>query len=446
LFKQIMRIEDIKGLLLASLLHDIGHFPLAHDLHEALPLAFKHEEICTNILKGSGTWEHAQTLNTMVNRDWGVSTDQIADIIDADPNRIDEPLRNRILHTIIDGPIDADKLDYLIRDSRALNVPYSYGIDLERLLNCLTVVFRPEGNHTYAALGIHEKGKIAAEAVAFARYAMFGAVYWHHTFRTVKAMLHRAVWECRRQSFPGPKGDSKLRKAFMDRFFGAAVTKSMLEEGNLNELTQVLPSDRDALDWIYNRSNEKGKELILALNERQLFKRFVVLSASKTRDIWQKMVAFRTNRDYEDMLMFQEKLQQLIVDHVRDLPSEGRKQNSILTNEKTEKVVALNNANKVLVLVDIPIDNPEEQGGSSIGLKCLPESSRHNVKEEWRKPTSLEDSAFWNNLQANFVMYTGKIRLFAHPEVADVLAAAISHDQAETLIERAMQYVTGQKK
>jgi len=44
-------------------------------------------------------------------------------------------------------------------------------------------------------LGIHEKGKVPAESVAFARYAMFGQVYWHHAYRSIKAMLHRMMLE-----------------------------------------------------------------------------------------------------------------------------------------------------------------------------------------------------------------------------------------------------------
>ena len=41
LFKQIMNIKDLECLLLASLFHDIGHFPLAHDLHDAIDSIFK---------------------------------------------------------------------------------------------------------------------------------------------------------------------------------------------------------------------------------------------------------------------------------------------------------------------------------------------------------------------------------------------------------------------
>jgi len=439
LFKQIMKANDIICLLLAALLHDIGHFPLAHDLHEALPKAFDHNEVTIRLLKGNEDWFSANSLKTIIQRDWGVTTDDIASIIEANPNDTGVPIRNRILHTIINGPIDADKLDYLTRDSHTLKIPYANAIDFNRLLNCLTIIFRQEGNRTYAALGIHEKGKISAESIAFARYAMYGAVYWHHTFRSIKAMLHRAVWECRYNSYPGPKGDTNLRNAFSKRFFSTVTTKSMLETSRLDEMTQVLPSDREVLNWLYEHTSSKGKTLVKALNKRELFKRVTVLSAYRS-GIWRKLIDFRSKRQYEDILSFQEKLQELIVDYVKNLSSEDRKKNSILTVDNTEHIVALHQDNNIIVLIDIPLEQP----AGSIHLEYLPESSRHNVKEEWLEPAELEASTFWAQLYNHFLDYVGKIRLFAHPEIVDVLAAAIEPGEMEKIIDRAMQFVVEQ--
>src|SRR5206468_2373089 len=41
--------------------------------------------------------------------------------------------------------------------------------------------------------GVHAKGKVAADFLTFARYAMFSQVYWHHAVRAQKAMLLRGV-------------------------------------------------------------------------------------------------------------------------------------------------------------------------------------------------------------------------------------------------------------
>ena len=49
LFKQIVSEADIIALLLAALFHDLGQFPLAHDLEEAAPELFDHEKIARQI-------------------------------------------------------------------------------------------------------------------------------------------------------------------------------------------------------------------------------------------------------------------------------------------------------------------------------------------------------------------------------------------------------------
>ena len=122
--------------------------------------------------------------------------------------------------------------------------------------------------------------------------------------------------------------------------------------------------------------------------------------------------------------------------------SDERKKNSILTVDNTEHIVALHKDKTIIVLIDIPM----RQLADSIRLEYLPESARHNVKEEWLKPVDLEDSTFWTQLHKNFLEYVGKIRVFAHPEIADVLAAAIEPSEMEKLIDRAMQFVIEQKK
>src|SRR5439155_23805235 len=100
-----------------------------------------------------------------------------------------------------------------MRDSRNLGRTYGIILDFEHLLRCLTIIYREDEGQTYAVLGIHEKGKVTAEAIGFARYGLFGQVYWHHAYRAVKAMIHRIVWE----SIESPGLDrAKLRADFRE--------------------------------------------------------------------------------------------------------------------------------------------------------------------------------------------------------------------------------------
>jgi len=137
------------------------------------------------------------------------------------------------------------------------------------------------------------------------------------------------------------------------------------------------------------------------------------------------------------MVCFQDKLQELIVDYIKNLSQDERKKNSILSADNTERIVALQNEQKILILVGIPLENP----ASSLRLEYLPESERHELKEEWLKPVELEDSTFWSQLHKDFLRYVGKARIFAHPDVSEILIASIERDKIEKLIDRALQFI-----
>lgn len=437
LFKQIMTVGDLKCLLLSALFHDMGHFPLAHDIHEALPSIFDHESVAVSVLRGEKAWFSANTLRDLIQRDWSVNPNRIAGIIKLNPSDTTQPIKDRVLNTIINGPIDADKLDYLIRDARTLDIPYASVIDLERLLSCLTIIFRPEGVRTYAALGIHEKGRVSAEAVAFARYAMFGAVYWHHAFRAIKAMLHRAVWETRLHKYPGPNGEFNLQNEFQARFFESIVSRPMWEEGPLDSMTQILPSDREILNWFFNNTSDKGKILIQMLNSRQLFKRICVISQTG-RPIWQRLVDFRKNTtDCSKLVALQDRIQEDIVAFISQLTPDDRNKNSTLTVDRTDNVIQKHQAGQVLFLLDIP----SGKFSSDAPLKYLPESARQSLLQNWDDPVDLEDSLLWRELNDDLIGLVGKVRLFGHPDIEAVVNAALNRETKENIIDGALGYI-----
>jgi uncharacterized protein len=95
------------------------------------------------------------------------------------------------MQSILSGPIDIDKMDYLDRDSLHAGVPYGRNFDRHRLIQSLLV------NHAGDGLAISSKGKTAAELMVFARYVMFSEVYWHHAVRSATSMFARAFFELR---------------------------------------------------------------------------------------------------------------------------------------------------------------------------------------------------------------------------------------------------------
>lgn len=436
-FKQIMTVDDMKAVLIASLCHDIGQFPLAHDLHEAIPSLFSHEALAISLLEAKETWAEAEDLRRLIIRDWGIDPKVVARILKADPTKLNHPIKDRILHTILDGPIDADKLDYLYRDSINLNVPYAKTIDFPRLLQSLTIIFQEKEHKLYAALGIHEKGKIAAESVAFARYALFGTVYWHHASRAAKAMLHRAVWEMMETT--SDKNLVNFQRNFYNTFLGQRasvqyqISLPQEELPVLQSLTQMLPADREMLEWIAAKTTEPGRLLLIGLNQRKLFKRLLVVSARKNHQLWGKLTKFRARNTWRELVKLQREVQDKVVMVVRDIDL-VKKADSRLTIEAVDRLVGMHANGEAIVLVDIP----SERTGSVTPLEYLPETDRRDRVGLWQRPNVLEDSVVWSGLHDKFLESAGKCRIFCHPEILDILLASIKKDELEDMLDGAL--------
>ena len=123
-------------------------------------------------------------LGDVLRDDWGINPRDLVALLSEKPR---DPA-SRILTSMISGPIDIDKMDYLFRDSLHAGVPYGRHFDQQRLLGSLCL------NRAGDGLAITEKGKTAAELMVFARYVMFSEVYWHHSVRAATAMLQRAFY------------------------------------------------------------------------------------------------------------------------------------------------------------------------------------------------------------------------------------------------------------
>ena len=135
---------DLRTMLAAALLHDIGHYPFSHAIEELGYPIEPHERVGRHIIEQGAVSE--------VLRRHGLSPQRVADVID--PPR-DRPLppTDAILVRLLSGPLDVDKLDYLPRDARNCNVPYG-GVDLTRLLGSIRLLDTPQGPR----LGVSSKG------------------------------------------------------------------------------------------------------------------------------------------------------------------------------------------------------------------------------------------------------------------------------------------------
>lgn len=175
-FRTTITADHASLLIAAALLHDIAHWPFCHPIEDlSLPSVPIHEELSASLLT---TGELAEILKSK----WNVDPGAIVRLLNNRPKDKAE----KILATLLSGPIDMDKMDYLARDSLHAGVPYGRNFDQLRLIASLCL------NSSGDGLAITDKGRTAAEMLVFARYVMFSEVYWHHTIRAATAMIQRA--------------------------------------------------------------------------------------------------------------------------------------------------------------------------------------------------------------------------------------------------------------
>jgi uncharacterized protein len=177
-FVALIGRREAERFIVAALLHDLGHWPFCHPIEDLnLPGVPNHELFANSFLLES---EIADALRD----DWGMAPREIVSLLSEKPR----DAKSQLLGSMLSGPIDVDKMDYLMRDSLHAGVPYGRNFDQQRLIGSLCV------NQSGAGLAITDKGRTAAEMMVFARYVMFSEVYWHHAVRCATAMLQRAFF------------------------------------------------------------------------------------------------------------------------------------------------------------------------------------------------------------------------------------------------------------
>lgn len=188
---------------LAALLHDVGHCPFSHGAEELFPLEsgkkrYRHEHYSAAIIRGplrDAIEQHP------LNQNCDIKADAIASLLEGASGN---PGRALFWRELIDGQMDADRMDYLLRDSLHCGVDYGK-YDLRRLIVSIRAIPGSEGRGP--KLGVSEGGFHAAESLVLARYFMFTQVYFHKTRVAFDHHLLRALAELLPGGlFPPPTG------------------------------------------------------------------------------------------------------------------------------------------------------------------------------------------------------------------------------------------------
>jgi len=152
----------------AALLHDVGHGPFSHVIEKFFD---DHHEVWTRRVLLE---ESAEVHRVLADHDAALPQ-LVADVL---AGRVDPPW----LSFIVSSQLDADRFDYLLRDSHMTGVKYGV-FDLERLIMLLRVT--DDGSKVVVA----SKAVLPVEKYLQSRYHMYRQVYFHKTVTSAEAML-----------------------------------------------------------------------------------------------------------------------------------------------------------------------------------------------------------------------------------------------------------------
>lgn len=173
-----------ENLRLATLLHDIGHYPYSH-LMEAIDNVTLAEDLIPQDGDGNKKeYDPKKIVSYPSHTELGaliVTSHQ--DLVKAIGSKqrakkiadffTGSTTESSQLSKLLASSLDLDRLDFLLRDSRAAGVPFGH-IDINYLLNNLKL--SPSG-----MLGISEQALPAVEQFLLARFFMHRCVYYHKT-------------------------------------------------------------------------------------------------------------------------------------------------------------------------------------------------------------------------------------------------------------------------
>lgn len=293
--------EQLRILRLAALSHDLGHGLMSHVSDNAvkrtsevraLQSAFRDavpevgevqlSEIAASMMVLS------EPFNTLLQRAFVAeektcpadTARQIANMILGAPSSPGSPL----LHELVTGPFDADKLDYLPRDAMFCGVPQVTDIPrmiqkirgakraLSELPSDVQEMLSEDPPRELLVIGLAPSGAQALDEVALAKSLMIDKVYRHHKVRAAEAMIASVLAEWQPLLATQP---SLLPLTLTDDEFMA------LSETVLRATAKVQGADKLS---DFERRVATGMDILQRFRDRRLFVRAYAFSSHLTQD------------------------------------------------------------------------------------------------------------------------------------------------------------------
>jgi len=181
----------------AALLHDLGHGPFSHVFENVTGI--EHEKLTCRVIQDPASDVHLR----LTEHDRALPAKVVEFLNCSSPT---------FLHDVISSQLDADRLDYLLRDNLMTGSRYG-DYDLNWLLHALTI--DPTSNR----LAVTWKGVSAVEAYLQSRFHMYRNVYFHKVVRSAEGMIRLALQRAKRLAvqdrLPSPTREDGFYKALL---------------------------------------------------------------------------------------------------------------------------------------------------------------------------------------------------------------------------------------
>ena len=275
--------DEKKAVILAILLHDIGHGPFSHALENSFVTGISHEEISKFFMN---------SLNHAFGGDLALAIEIFED-----------KYPKRFLHDLVSSQLDMDRLDYLKRDSFFTGVSEGV-VSNQRIIKMFSVV--------NDEIVIKEKGIYSIEKFIVARRLMYWQVYLHKTVLSAEFLLAKILERARELL---NNGSNLFTVPTLKYFLTKSITNDNISQVEfLNNFSKI--DDYDVLTCIKVWTEDSDKvisKLSEMLVNRNLLKvkistnKFSDKEMEKTLNFNQKTLGF--NNEEMQYFVFQKEME-----------------------------------------------------------------------------------------------------------------------------------------
>ncbi|MBK8253884.1 MAG: HD domain-containing protein [Polyangiaceae bacterium] len=258
------RADERALIVVAALVHDIGHGPFSHLIEEVLGKKhFHHETMTARLLV-----EEDSPLSAVLRKHDRDLPEKLLPFVD-----YKKRTENLWYHAIVSSQLDADRLDYTARDALMAGI-VSHRFDRRRLIGALYVWTRetaPTGGKIQE-LVVDDRALDVIENYLFSLHHLYRSVYFHHTARAVSWMLNAVLRRARHLA-----NDEKMRSELFAPI-GAERDPlwALIEDGNKVPLSEYIRLDESHVWGLIQRwrraSDTTLSDLCNRLKQRRYLK------------------------------------------------------------------------------------------------------------------------------------------------------------------------------